>query len=136
MIRRLPLFALLLSAPLALSATQVYKWVDDQGVTHYGDLPPHHDAVITHVKPIPAPSGGGGGGGEGARQQPKNADAARPDDSQAAEFCRRARDDLRRYQEAERLVRSNPDGSQTALDEADREKLLEETRAREQRWCQ
>lgn len=34
------LWIVLLALPLAVSAAQVYRWVDDQGKVHYGDQPP------------------------------------------------------------------------------------------------
>jgi hypothetical protein len=34
------LAALIVAAPATAAAQQFYKWVDDQGVTHYGEKPP------------------------------------------------------------------------------------------------
>jgi hypothetical protein len=40
---------LLLAAPLAMGATVVYKWVDDDGVVHYSDQP-HPNAQKVQLK--------------------------------------------------------------------------------------
>ena len=54
--------ALLAWLPAAHAATQVYKWVDENGVTHYTDTPPkegwqYEERVVldaTAVEPMPA----------------------------------------------------------------------------------
>ena len=54
--RRLPLVLLGL-ASLLLGAAAVYRWVDDEGRTHYSDIPPRGASpAVEPAKPPPAPA--------------------------------------------------------------------------------
>ena len=68
-------FALLacMLLPLAVSA-QMYKWVDEKGVTHYTDSPPP-DGKGAKVDIRPATGGGGPAPAGGADWKQKEADA-------------------------------------------------------------
>ncbi len=41
---------------VALAAGPVYKWVDEQGVTHYSDQPPAQDQEAEEIELLPAPA--------------------------------------------------------------------------------
>ncbi len=58
-------FAVLGFAPLAFG--QAYKWVDENGKTHYGDKPPAQRAT-TQVAPATSPGGGAAGSGDAPRR--------------------------------------------------------------------
>ena len=48
--------ACLVALPLAAAAQQMYKWVDEKGVTHYSDSPPPDgkaDAKKIDIRPVP-----------------------------------------------------------------------------------
>jgi len=56
---RILALALLAALPLAVGAQQMYKWVDEKGVTHYTDAPPPEGTPKSQkidVRPTP-PSG-------------------------------------------------------------------------------
>ena len=55
-------------APLAVG--QAYKWVDDKGVTHYGDKPPAQNPA-TQVAPPTSPGGSAPGGAVGSGDPPR-----------------------------------------------------------------
>lgn len=86
------LFLVLLLVVVTLGAA-VYKWVDEQGVTHYSETPPPSErkAKKIEVKPPSPASGAEGGGGEGKSWQQKE-----------QEFQKRQaeREEARRQQEA------------------------------------
>lgn len=121
-----PILIALALAPLPLCAAQVFKWVDADGVTHFGDLPPHHEAQRYNVKPIPASA---------PPPAAEEGEAKEPENPEAAEYCRRARDDLKRYETAERLMRLDEEGNEVDLDDAARAKLIERTQQRVDKWC-
>ncbi len=51
------LITLLSCLPLLLSAGEFYKWVDEQGVTHYDARKPNHEAeVVTTIDTAPSSS--------------------------------------------------------------------------------
>lgn len=86
------LFLILFFVMLTVGAS-VYKWVDEQGVTHYSETPPpaERKAKKIEVKPPSPASGAEGGGGEGKSWQQKE-----------QEFQKRQaeREEARRQQEA------------------------------------
>lgn len=147
MTRPTAIISLLSTLPLLLftagASAAVYKWVDEQGTVHFGDRPPHYEAKPLKVRPasLPPPSeaaaadqtaggpagGDGEKGGEGETEEQKN--------PERSEYCRRAQEDLKRYEAAERLAREDEQGNQVILDGAQREELLETVRQRIQRWC-
>jgi hypothetical protein len=49
---RLPLFliSLIILSNATLLPAQVYKWVDNEGKTHYGDKPQSNAAETVHIK--------------------------------------------------------------------------------------
>jgi len=53
---------LILLAAAAAAFAQVYKWVDERGVTHYGERPPQGSKAneVPNRLASPAPSGAGG----------------------------------------------------------------------------
>ena len=53
-----------------LAAAQAYKWVDDKGVTHYGDKPPAQRPA-TEVAPPTSPGGSAPGAGAGSGDPPR-----------------------------------------------------------------
>jgi hypothetical protein len=134
----LPLCILLL-LPVAADAARVFRWVDNEGVTHFGDLPPNRQAERMEVRPIPgeqpaSPAPAGDDKGVGAGASDKGA-GQMPDDPQRAEYCRRYQEDLQRYRKADVLVRQGEDGERQELDEAQRASLISDTEAGIKRWC-
>jgi hypothetical protein len=55
-----PCLAILLTLPLSFaSAAQVYRWVDDSGVTHFSETPPpqnEHDTQVIDIAPALPPA--------------------------------------------------------------------------------
>lgn len=47
-----PLLALVLLLMLSPARAEVYRWVDDQGVTHYGDKPPKDGVAPVALPPL------------------------------------------------------------------------------------
>jgi hypothetical protein len=93
-VRRLAL-ALVLAALAAPAGAQMYKWIDDKGVTNYGSTPPANARSVEKVDervstvPGPKPEVQPGSGGA-AKQVSPETPRAQPDaaaDAQARERC-------------------------------------------------
>ena len=50
-------FALAVAALALPASSQIYKWVDDKGRTHYGEKPPEGVKAVEMGAPPPSPSG-------------------------------------------------------------------------------
>ena len=122
----------------AMASAVVYKWVDAQGKTQYGDRPPdgvHADVVEllgTHVarSAAPAPSPGS----SLAQKPPMNGDPAAKDAKAAVaqdvaesreKQCTDAQDRYKKLIEGRRLYKTGADGERQYLtaDEIDAERL-------------
>lgn len=150
--------ALALIAQAAPAADQVYRWVDGQGVVHYGDHPPEGvKATLVGVKPntvqiaSPEPASRPATGEEAA-----DPEAAEPAPSYA-EQSRLDRADKRRQQQEEarklqaecavmqrqkdwvepspRVIVEDGEGNSRRLDDDERLKLLEEASAFLEKNC-
>lgn len=137
----LPLTLSLAITPLG--AAQVYKWVDADGVVHFGDLPQHREAQRLNVKPIPAsatpppPAADTEADSDGAKQSAggKGADQKSGESPETAVYCQRSREDLKRYEAAEQLSREDEAGNPVILDDKEREALLQRVRKQVEKWC-
>jgi hypothetical protein len=95
---------------------QVYKWVDERGVTHYGERPPQGGKASEVPNRLASPAAGGAGGTQGSGQsnppqgevppgdrqpRPDAAQTERTDDRQTRrqEQCNQQRDLLARLKQ-------------------------------------
>jgi hypothetical protein len=77
-------FFLILLAAAAPAYAQVYKWVDERGVTHYGERPPQGSKAseVPDRLASPAPGGAGTEGNSPPRDQNPEQGQARPKDQE------------------------------------------------------
>lgn len=147
------LCALLCCVPIGVATAQVFKWVDEKGVTHYGERPPHgQQAQPVETKPSPTPSPGStpspgkAHGGENWQERNLEFQKRRIQREQQAEReqreaknrqrrCNVARDDLRRLESSRRLYDLNDKGERVYLDDAGRTAALERARRSVERSC-
>jgi len=118
----------------AMASAVVYKWVDAQGKTQYGDRPPDgvHAEVVellgTHVAhaaaPAPSSAPKTAPGGDKAAQDTKNAVAQDVAESREKQ-CADAQDRYKKLIEGRRLYKTGSDGERQYLtsDEIDAERL-------------
>lgn len=110
--------AVLLTAPLAAMAEgRIYRWLDANGVEHFGDTPP---ASARSIKVRQTSSG-------------VNAGAERPVIDEAA--CAAKREQLKTYQLAARLTETNALGESREYTEAERLQLIAGTEAQTRAVC-
>ncbi len=120
----------------AMASAVVYKWVDAQGKTQYGDRPPDgvHAEVVellgTHVAHTAAPAPARSSApktapsGDKAAQDTKNAVAQDVAESREKQ-CADAQDRYKKLIEGRKLYKTGPDGERQYLtsDEIDAERL-------------
>lgn len=132
------------------SAAGVYKWVDAEGRTHYGENPPAGRPVqemrLKDEAIVPSPPAG-----EAARRDTerrllrafeeeraaKKAEQQKRRDEQAAreQRCRQARERLHSHQSARGLYRLDPQGNRQILTDAERAAAEQRLQQAVAEWC-
>lgn len=106
---RLIVTILLAGCCAAVSAGEVYKWVDRDGKVHYGDRPKHE---AEQVMTAPAASG-----------ETTDPEAAKTVDAKTAE-CSRKKAQLENYRKASSINETDSLGRTREYSEEERQKLL------------
>lgn len=126
-------------SPICMAA-QVYKWVDAQGVTHFGSQPPQDAEATTVIKSSPSvtkppapPSGGVIGDQKAIDKEVKKQIAEQ--EAQLKAFCEQARTNLAQLQNNPR-VREDVEGEMRRLNDEERRQRIEETRKQIDEHCQ
>ena len=133
---RLTIFAggLLLALSSSVMASQVYKWVDAQGVTHFGAQPPQGQPaeVLNTATPPPRPTPAAAAASEPSGESEQR-EIDRQVKKQVAEqeaerqrYCATLRTNLAQLQNNPR-VRVEENGEMRRLKEEERQKRITET---------
>lgn len=130
-------------------AADFYRWVDDNGVTHYSQTPPPHRQ--THqLKPPPPPAEDPAQARERLDAQVQALNERRREREQEAEAERQALEAEQVRQQNCQIARSNlenleiatnslmrlPDGSYERLDEETRQAKMDEARQAIEKYCE
>ncbi len=121
--------------------TPIYTWEDQHGNIQYSDTPDHEDAVsvelvwvsegtLENTGPTNEESESGGFAYPGETPEQR---AAR--EKAEAYYCQRATEVYDSYVKAPRLYTTDGGGDRKYLDEKEAEKLISETRARVDEYC-
>jgi hypothetical protein len=147
------LCVLLCCVPVGVATAQVFKWVDEKGVTHYGERPPHgQKAQPVETRPSTTPSPGSTSspgktqGGENWReknlefqqrrvQREREAEREQQAAKERQRRCHVARDDFRRIESARRPYHLNNQGERVYLDDAEHKLAIEQARRRVDASC-
>lgn len=147
-VSRTPMTAVALGLALTLAvpafANEIYRWVDDDGVVHFGDRPEHERAESLTVRTAPptpaqAPEEDAADGASG--DAPDASDelfAAPPEDEVEAARranCEIASERYERMSRAPRLYREGADGERLYLEDEEVEAALAEARDAVDEWC-
>lgn len=97
----------------------VYRWVDEQGQVHYSDQPRDERAARHQFAP--------GSVGESARRS--RAAEVEAGEQAAIERCQTARDQLKQYTDAARLIERSVTGQERELSAEERNRLTDQARA-------
>lgn len=122
-------------------AETVYKWVDDEGVTHFTAHPPKNrksDAMRTSTgrsEPIDYskqfPQEGSNNAQSNVAESPRGA----PSQEELDEACRRARENLKMIEEGRRIAVTDDNGEQRYLDQQEIDQRAEQARQIRDRAC-
>lgn len=131
----------LLMFGLCLTAdADIWKWVDDEGVVHYGDMPAREYANSAELvrssspyRPAARPSD--------SRTSSNPDNDTRSEEQVAAEnaqsyYCERAKDIYRSYVDAPRLYRTGEDGQREYLSDEEVAATIANAEASVAEWCQ
>ena len=153
---RLLMLCLALALPAVAAAQTLYRWVDKDGTVRYSDIPPPPGVPVrTLGAPAPAPSSSSPSGQDGrtgaptlqdqerafqkrAEEQKKaeeKAAAAAKDATIKQENCQRAREALATLESGRRILRTNPQGEQYYVDDAQRAQETQQAQQAVQQWC-
>jgi Domain of unknown function (DUF4124) len=157
------LFALLLALLTQLACgtayAQAYRWVDQNGKTRYGDVPPPGVKATALKSPsggyapqAPAPAAAANdakGAAKGPvdpaqafnerrlkeKEDAEKADKERAGSEQRQKNCERSKGYLSALESGQRISTTSPQGERAFLDDAGRQAQLEETRAEIAKNC-
>ena len=126
-------------APQSVAQEKIYRWVDDNGVVHFGDrLPEQADVeMISIPQSQPQPSVGSAPVNQEETQDPKpniaqqlrdeRAEARREKEAEAkvtAKSCEKAREVVSQLEPSPRVNVTHEDGTVTRMDDNDRLETL------------
>lgn len=139
------LLALMVSA---MAQAEIYRWVDENGVTIYSEVPPP-DGEADRVKIAPAPSTTPEEAQRPLKAEMQTLEDYREDRQLASqkrqkeeldrqlheENCRNAKDNLENLITASRRLVQMPDGSYVRLTEQERQQRMDEARKHIDEFC-
>ncbi len=137
------LVALALFAVSAPASDAIYKWVDEEGVTHFSAQPPE-DVDYERVSAAFGTRAGPSTSEPAESAVPEDADEDADSDEadeptsaeEIAERCEQARENLEILRERERVALQRDDeGEEEELDAERREEVIAETQAYIDEWC-
>ncbi|AYC31694.1 DUF4124 domain-containing protein [Pseudomonas cavernae] len=135
--------SLLLALSATAMASQVYKWVDDKGTTHFGSQPPQGQAAtpVNTVAPPPKPPVPASQPAQtsDAEQQAIDAKVKKEVATKEAErkqYCENMRTNLAQLQNNPRLRVTEADGEVRRLSEEERQTRISEAEKAIKENCQ
>lgn len=124
--------------PVAHAGQSVYKWVDDEGVTHYTQQPPsNRDAQLVTPNTAIGPKQDSGQSSPGAQQSDaSNGDSDAGDAPQnMTEFCNQVRERISMLEAEGPVSVRQSDDSLERLSDEERARQLEQGRRQLQEHC-
>lgn len=132
--------SLLIGISPVCMAAQIYKWVDEQGVTHFDAHPPQGQSATTVVTPSPpagkpvTPTRSGAIGDQDAIDNKVKKEVAEQQ-AQLKVFCEQARTNLAQLQNNPRL-REDVEGETRRLTDQQRQERITEVKKQIANNCQ
>jgi hypothetical protein len=135
----------LVSAPV-FADTTIHKWVDSNGVTHFGSEPPKNTKSVEVEPRVYAPSApaqpAASADKNNAEDKPKEPAAEKPKEmltisaEAIAAQCQNAQQRLQQLEASPRLMTRAADGQMQRVPEEERQKMMDDERARIKENCQ
>jgi len=141
-----PLLCLLMLMPILAQAQALYRWVDDRGEVHYGQVPPA-GVQAEQIRRASPPSDRAAqerldrAVGASQERQDEQRRAASEQERQAdserirRENCTQARNNLETLTARGGRVTIRENGAYRVLEEEERQRMLEETQAQIEEYC-
>jgi hypothetical protein len=138
---------LCLGSASAQAQEEIYKWVDEDGVTHFSARPPEgveYDRITTRNNVVSRIAPQTVGETEDLEQEPDannmlpelaEVDVQQPDPELVAQRCEEARSNLSWMTQRVQINRENEDGEIERLTEDERQQMIQETQAFIDEWC-
>lgn len=136
--------SLLLTLSVSAMASQVYKWVDDKGVTHFGTQPPQGQPAtqintkvpqIRSVAPTSTPSTDSASDAQKAIDEKVKQDVAAKEDERK-KYCEQVRTSLSQLKNNPRIRVTEENGEVRRIDENERQTRIQEAEKAIQEHCQ
>ena len=131
----------------AVQAAGVYKWVDEQGKVHYGDRPGGKNASKVAVPSSPPTSDKSFSERNAKRDKllqtmqeerksnEEEALKAKQKETERAQRCIEAQDQVKRYERARYIYKPTEGGQEIIFSEEEREKATVEAKKAVEEWC-
>lgn len=140
----LVLFAVLFAS--AVTATEIYKWTDENGVVHYSDTPGSDASQVVDINP-PTPANNAPAAAIAPATTATTSSTPQPSaeekqqlalqQKQTEAFCQQAKNNVTLLQETgRRLYIIEPNGQYHWYNDEDRKQALAKTQAEIQQYCQ
>ncbi len=140
--KKIAFIVIALSAAVTMSAAaeEIYKWVDEEGVTHFAAQPPEgvtYERISgTSTPPASRAQESAHAEAEAPRGVPRmEVRETGPDAEALAEQCEQARNNLALLAERGPVMLRDEDGSETVLDIEARDAFAAENQAFIDTWC-
>jgi len=149
-VKRILSLLVMLGLSFAASA-EMYRWVDAQGKVHYSDSPPPAGAKSSKAISTPPPAAPASPGAAPKTWQEKEMDFRQRQSTQAEaqakkakeeaeakqkkENCEAARKNLQTLESGQRVATTNEQGEREYMDDAARQKAINDARKAVDSWC-
>lgn len=110
----------------ATAKADMYKWVDEQGIVHFGDRPQHVTALGMAKPTFPAPA---------VADQTADDNTQTQDAQTVEEYCAEVRDMYDDYVSAPSLYKTNEKGQREYLSARESRRLIGDLKARLAESC-
>jgi len=129
-------------------AKKIYKWVDEKGITHYGESVPPNTGMAHEIRTPKTPAIDTAVNTRKERTERlldafKQERAEKKETRQAAtkeryereKNCKKAKDSQFKYQHASTLYRTDDEGNRVNLTDGEYTKVIHDAQAEVDKWC-
>ncbi len=148
---------MMLLAIYSQASAEIYKWVDQQGVTHYSEKPPANGKVkkiqlksesaadMTEKSAVEKPTNNRSrlekqqkllrALSDDRQQEKEQRQKAERMAKQRIRNCAMSKDNLRRYESSSAVYKVDDQGKRIMLPSSERDKSIQRARAEVNKWC-
>jgi hypothetical protein len=129
-------------------AKKIYKWVDEEGVTHYGESAPPNSGTAHEIHVPKTPAVDSAVNTRNVRterlletykqertEKRETRQAATEERSEREKRCEKAKESQFKYAHASTLYRTDDDGNRVVLTDEEHAKVISDAQAKVDEWC-